>query len=77
MVVSRAAFLMSQIFTVLSIPAEITCNVGRVGNIRNPPKKPKKKPPKKPTERNKIGNQSRSDAYNRRKRLIRKSDYNL
>ena len=29
------------------------------------------------SERNKIETQSRADAYNRRKRLIGKSDYNL
>jgi len=29
------------------------------------------------SERNKIDTQSRADAYNRRKRLISKSDYNL
>jgi hypothetical protein len=29
------------------------------------------------SERNKIGTQSRADAYIRRKRLISKSDYNL
>ncbi len=29
------------------------------------------------SERNKIDNQSRSNAYNRRKRLISKNDYNF